>query len=55
MYHVTKLGSKKISFSVDLYGRNRHIYYTRTQCDLELEDSKPIFLHDTVAHDDASP
>ena len=24
-------------------------------CDLELEDSKPIFLHDTLAHDDASP
>ena len=23
--------------------------------DLELEDSKPIFLQDTLAHDDASP
>ena len=25
------------------------------QCDLDLEDSKPIFLHDTLAHDEASP
>ena len=25
------------------------------QCDLNLEDSKPVFLHDTLAHDDASP
>ena len=24
-------------------------------CDLELEDSKPIVLHDTLAHDDALP
>ena len=24
-------------------------------CDLELEDSKPIFLHDTMAHGDALP
>ena len=23
--------------------------------ELELEDSKPIFLHDTLAHDDVSP
>ena len=24
-------------------------------CDPELEDSKPIFLHDTLAHDISSP
>ena len=24
-------------------------------CDPELEDSKPIFLHDTLVNDDASP
>ena len=24
-------------------------------CDLDFEDTKPIFLHDTLAHDDASP
>ena len=26
-----------------------------THCDPELVDSKPIFLHDTLAHDVASP
>ena len=26
-----------------------------SNCDPELEDSKPIFLHDTVAHDVALP
>ena len=26
-----------------------------THCDPEFEDSKPIFLHDTLAHDVASP
>ena len=25
------------------------------QCNPELEDSKPIFLHDTLAYDDALP
>ena len=24
-------------------------------CDLDLEDIKPIFVHDTLAHDGASP
>ena len=24
--------------------------YMSPHCDLELEDSKPIFLHDTLAH-----
>ena len=28
--------------------------YMNPHCDLDLEDSKPIFLHDTLAHDDAS-
>ena len=28
--------------------------YMRPHCDLELEDSKTVFLHDTLAHDDAS-
>ena len=45
---------KKIGGSVDMVGtviRN----YMSPQYDHELEDSKPIFLHDTLAHDDASP
>ena len=28
--------------------------YMSPHCNPELEDSKPIFLHDTLAHDDAS-
>ena len=29
--------------------------YMSPCCDLELEDSKPIFLHNTLAHDDTLP
>ena len=29
--------------------------YVRPNCDFDLEDSKPVFLHDTLAHEDASP
>ena len=32
-----------------------NIYHMNPHCDLELEDSKQIFLHDTLIHDDASP
>ena len=54
MYHPIKFGCKKISSSADM---------TETVIsdlmsphgDPELEDSKPIFLHDTLAHDVASP
>ena len=28
--------------------------YMNPHCDIYLEDRKPIFLHDTLAHDDAS-
>ena len=37
--------------------RIRKLYfdYMIFHCDLELEDSKPTFLHNTLAHDDASP
>ena len=53
MYHPIKFGRKKISSST---------YMVETvipdqmspHCDPELEDSKPIFLHNTVAHDVAS-
>ena len=29
--------------------------YLSPRCDSELEDGNPILLHDTLAHDDASP
>ena len=31
------------------------VYYRMSPCcDLDLKNSKPIFLHDTLAHEDAS-
>ena len=53
MYYQTKFGSKTISSSKDMV----EIFILdqmNLHCDPELEDSKPIFLHDTLAHDDAS-
>ena len=53
MYYPINFGCKKISNSVDMV--DTVIFdYMSPQCDLELEDSKLIFLHDTLAHDDAS-
>ena len=54
MYHPIKCGYKKISSSVDMVatiilGCMSHHY------DPELEDSKPTFLHNTLAHDNAPP
>ena len=54
MYHPIKFGYKKIKGSTDMVETvisdqmNPH-------SDPELEDSKPIFLHDTLAHDVTSP
>ena len=53
MYHPIKFGYKKISSSVDMV-ETVIIHYMSPQCDLDLEDSKPIVLHDTLAHDDVS-
>ena len=47
MYHPIKFGCKKISSSADIVDTVIVIG------DPELEDSKPIFLHDTLAHDDS--
>ena len=54
MYYQIKCGCKKINSSADMVetvtsdNMNPH-------CNPELEDSKPIFLHNTLAHDDATP
>ena len=45
---------KKFSSSTDLV-ETLILDYISPDYDPELEDSKPIFLHDTLAHDDASP
>ena len=49
IYHPPKFGCKKISNSVDIE-ETVIADYMSPQCDLELEDSKPTFLHDTLAH-----
>ena len=54
MYHPITFGCKKIGSSVD---KVETVIFDQMSpnCDPELEDSKPIFLHDTLVHDDSSP
>ena len=54
MYYPIKCGCKKISSSVDTA---QSVIFDKMSphYDLNPEDSQPIFLHDTLAHDDASP
>ena len=54
MYHPIKCGCKKISSSVDMI-EPVILDSMSPHYDPKLEDSKPIFLHNTLAHDDASP
>ena len=54
MYHQINFGCKKISSPVDMVETVISDYMS-PHCDLELEDSKPIFLEDNLAHNDASP
>ena len=54
MYHPIKSGCRKISSSVDMVETVIHDYMS-PHCDLELEDSKSVFSHDTPAHDDTPP
>ena len=54
MSNPLKCGRKKISISVDMVEAVIPDNIS-PHCDPELEDSKPIFLQDTLAHDDASP
>ena len=53
-YHPTKCGCNKISSSVDTVGTVIFDIMS-PHYDPELEDSQPIFLHNNLAHDDASP
>ena len=54
MYHPIKFARKKISSSVDI-AETVILDYMSPHDDPELEDSKPILLNNTLAHDDASP
>ena len=53
MYHPIKCSCKKISSTVDMV-ETVILDYMSHHSDLELEDRKPVFLHDTLAHDVAS-
>ena len=53
VYHATKFGCKMISSSVDKV-ETVISDYMNPHCDPEFEDSISMFLHDTLAHDDAS-
>ena len=54
MYYPTTFGCKKINSSVSMVEKaiSNHM---SPQYDFDLEDTKPISLHDTLGHDDASP
>ena len=56
MHHPLKSGCKKISPSVDMVETVILDYMSHYyEYDPQLEDSKPIFLQNTLAYDDASP
>ena len=54
MHHPIKFVCKKKSSSADTVETVISDQIS-LHCDPELEDSKPIFLHDTLAHDASSP
>ena len=53
MYHPINCGCKKVGGSLDVVETVLPDYKS-LHCDPDLEESKPIFLHDTLAHDDSS-
>ena len=56
MYHQIKFGYKNISSSADMVETVTFDQMTLSpHSDPELEDSKLVFLQDTLAHDVASP
>ena len=52
MYHPIKFTCKKIRSSVDMI-ETVITDHKSPHCDIDVENSKPIFLHYTLAHDDA--
>ena len=51
MYHQTNTGFKTISSSEDI-AKAANFDHMSPHSD-NLQDSKPVFLHDTLSHDDA--
>ena len=52
MYHPLKFGIKRISSSVD---SDETVIFDDLSPHCDAENSKPIFSHDSLAHDDALP
>ena len=56
MYHPIKFGCKKINSLADMVVTVIFDQMSpKSNSDPELEDSKPVSLHDTLANDVASP
>ena len=53
MCHQTKFTCKRISSSDNIFKKS--YFDIILNCDLDLEDSKPLHLKDNLAHNDASP
>ena len=54
MCHQTKFSCKRISSSDNIL-KKAYFDYIILNCAFDLDDSKPIFLKDNLAHNDASP
>ena len=54
MCHQTKFSCKRISSSEDILV-SHYLDYMFLKCDLDLENSKQIFLENNLAHNDAPP
>ena len=54
MYHPIKFGCKKVSSLPDMV-ETAISDQMSPYCDLDLQDSKPVFLKNNLAHNDASP
>ena len=55
LYYQTKFGSKRTSMQFRRYSRKSYRDYISPRCDLDTEDSEPIFLHDTPPRDNTPP
>ena len=53
LYYQIKFVSKRTSSLEDIAEIVLYFDYMKPHCKLDIEDSEPIFLHDTLAHDAA--
>ena len=55
LYYHIKFGCKQTSSLEDMVQTIIYFDYISPCCDLDIEDSEPIFLHDTSPHDYTPP